>query len=168
MVVAGLDCSTTKSGVAIMSDGELQFYTLIDLHKEKDVIKRMSDMMLKLCEILDRYELDEVHIEKAIMKGGNVDTTQKLSYLSGAIMLYCAQKNIKFINPLPSQWRSKIGVQQSNKVKREVLKAEAIKAVKKEYGVIAGDDVSESILLARSAFDLPKLNITEDDLWEEN
>lgn len=168
MVVAGLDCSTTKSGASIISDGELQFYTLIDLHKEKDVTKRMNAMMLKLCEILDRYELDEVHIEKAIMKGGNVDTTQKLSYISGAIMLYCAQRNIKFVNPLPSQWRSKIGIQQSSKVKRETLKAEAIKAVKKEYGVVAGDDVCESILLARSAFDLPKLNITEDDLWEEN
>ena len=167
MVVAGLDCSTTKSGAAIMSDGELQFYTLIDLHKEKDVTKRMNAMMLKLCDILDKYELDEVHIEKAIMKGGNVDTTQKLSYLSGAIMLYCAKRNIKFVNSLPSQWRSKIGIQQGSKIKREVLKAEAIKAVEKEYNVVAGDDTCEAILLARSAFDLPKLNITEDDLWDE-
>lgn len=168
MVVAGLDCSTTKSGVTILLDGELQFYTLVDLHKEKDVIKRMNTMMLELCEILDQYELDEIHIEKAIMKGGNVDTTQKLSYISGAIMLYCAQRNIKFVNPLPSQWRSKIGIQQSSKIKREVLKAEAIKAVKDLYGIDVNDDVAESCLLARSAFDLPKLNITEDDLWEVN
>lgn len=166
MVVAGLDCSTVKSGVTIMSNGELQLCTLIDLHKEKDVMKRMSIMVIKLCEILDCYELDEVHIEKAIMKGGNVDTTQKLSYISGAMMLYCAQRNIRFVNPLPTQWRKKIGIQQSNKIKREVLKAEAIKAVKKEYGIDVGDDEAESCLLARSAFDLPILNITEDDLWE--
>lgn len=166
MVVAGLDCSTMKSGVSIMSNGELQFYTLVDFHKEKDVIKRMSAMVLNICDILDCYDIDEVHIEKAIMKGGNVDTTQKLSYLSGAIMLYCAQRGIRFVNPLPSQWRKKIGIQQSSKIKREVLKAEAIRAVKDEYGLNVGDDEAEAILLARSAFDLPKLNITADDLWE--
>lgn len=167
MVVAGLDCSTMKSGITIMINGELQFYTLIDLHKEKDVIKRIRTMMLELCKILDNYKIDEIHMEKAIMKGGNVDTTQKLSYLSGAIMLYCAQRDIEFVNPLPSQWRKKIGLQQSSKIKRDVLKAEAIKAVKDLYNIDVNDDVAESCLLARSAFDLPKLNITEDDLWGE-
>lgn len=165
MVVAGIDCSTMKSGLSIMSDGELQFYLLIDLHKEKDVIVRMRNMMVQICETLDQYKLDAVYMEKAIMKGGNVDTVQKLSYLSGAIMLYCAQKGIDFVNPPPAQWRGVVGIQQSSKIKRDVLKAEAIKAVKNEYGIDVGDDIAESCLLARSAFDLPKINMTEDDLW---
>ena len=164
MLVAGLDCSTNKSGISIMKDGELIFYTLIDLHKEKDVMKRIRNMLLQICEVLKQYDIDAVYMEKAFSKQ-NVDTTIKLANLSGGIILYCAQNDIEFNNPLPSEWRSRIGIEQSNKIKRDVLKAEAIKAVKNEYGIDVNDDVAESCLLARSAFNLPKINITEDDLW---
>ena len=164
MIVAGLDCSTNKSGISIMKDGELIFYTLIDLHKEKDVMKRIKNMLLQICEVLKQYDIDAVYMEKAFSKQ-NVDTTIKLANLSGGIILYCAQIDIEFNNPLPSEWRSQIGIEQSNKIKRDVLKAEAIKAVKNEYGIDVNDDVAESCLLARSAFNLPKIDITEDDLW---
>lgn len=164
MRIAGVDASTKCTGISIMNDGQLEHYVLIDLHNEKDVIKRMEMMMSKICEELDKHQLDKIYIEKCIFKGGNVDVTQKLSYLSGAMMLYCVQHNIEFNNPLPAAWRKKIGIEQSNKVKRDVLKAEAILAVKQEYGIDVGDDVAESLLLARSAFDLPKINISADDI----
>ena len=167
MIVAGIDGSTTKSGVAIMENGELKFYTLIDLHKEKDAMKRICKMQLKICELLDQYKLNEVYMEKAFNKS-NTDTTMKLANLAGGIMLHCAQNNIEFNHPLPSSWRAKIGLQQGKGVKREVLKDEAIAAVKREYSIDVNDDVAEAILIARSAFDLPKVNITEDDLWEMN
>lgn len=166
MWVAGIDASTNKSGVAIMCDGILEYYTLIDLHKEKDAMKRIRMMMQKICEVLSVYRLDKVYIEKSICKGGNVDTTKKLSYLSGGIMLYCAQNDIEFVNPLPSEWRRKIGLNQSSKIKRDELKEEAILTVKKEYGINVGDDESEAILIARSAFDLPCISISDDDLWD--
>ena len=165
MLIAGIDGSTTSTGVSIMEDGKLEFYTLIDLHKEKDAMKRIRNMLLKISEILDIYNLDAVYMEKSICKGGNVDTTQKLSYLAGGVMFYCAQNDIEFINPLPPEWRARIGIKQSNKIKRDVLKEEAIIAVKREYGIDVNDDVAESVLIARSAFDLPKINISEDDLW---
>ena len=79
-------------------------------------------------------------------------------------MLYCAKNNIEFNHPLPSEWRAKIGIKQSSKIKREVLKEEAIFVVKNEYGIDVNDDIAESILIARSAFNLPKVNISEDDL----
>jgi hypothetical protein len=104
-------------------------------------------------------------MEKSICKGGNVDTTQKLSYLAGGIMFYCAQNDIEFVNPLPSEWRKRIGLKQGSKVKREVLKAEAEYAVQQEYNLVVNNDVAEAILLARSAFDLPKIEVSEDDLW---
>ena len=168
MVVAGIDASTTATGVSIMKDGELKYHTLIAINsrKEKDAEKRIKTMLVKICEILDGYDIDAVYMEKAICKGGNVDTTIKLAYLSGGMSLYCIQKGIEFINPLPSMWRKTVGIAQGRGVKRDVQKAEAIKAVKDEYGFNVGDDVAESILICRSAFDLPKLNITEDDLWE--
>lgn len=164
MRVAGVDASTKMSGVAIMSDGVLERYLLIDLHKEKDAMKRIKTMMIRIADMLDKYQLDKVYMEKSICKGGNVDTTQKLSYLAGGIMFYCAQNDIEFVNPLPGEWRKKVGLKQSSKVKREELKAEAMYAVQQEYGLEVNDDISESILLARSAFDLPKIEIPEDFL----
>ena len=165
MVVAGIDGGTNSSGLCIMKDGELKFRTLIDLHKEKNAMKRIQNMLLKICEILDQYDVDAVYMEKSVLKT-NVDTVQKLANLAGGIMLYCAKNNIEFNHPLPSEWRAKIGIKQSNKIKREVLKEEAILAVKNEYGINVNDDVAEAILIARSAFDLPKINISENDLWE--
>lgn len=168
MLVAGIDASTTATGICLMEDGKLIYYTLIEIkpYKEKDAEKRIKTMLIKICEILNQYNADAVYMEKAICKGGNVDTTIKLAYLSGGISLYCMQKNIEFHNPLPSQWRKTVGISQGRGIKRDVQKAEAIKAVKDKYGIKVGDDIAESCLLARSAFDLPKINITEDDLWE--
>ena len=164
MVIAGLDCSTKMSGISIMKDGELIFHTLIDIHKEKDVMERIRHMLLEVCKVLDQYDIDAIYMEKAFSKS-NVDTTMKLANIAGGIMLYCAKNNIEFHHPLPSECRSKAGLQQGKGVKREVLKAEAILAVKQEYGIDVNDDVAESCLLARSAFDLPKIEIDEDDLW---
>lgn len=164
MVVAGIDGSTNSTGLSIIENGKLKFYTLIDLRKEKDAMKRIQNMLLKICEILDQYDIDAVYMEKSVLRS-NVDTVQKLANLAGGIMLYCAKNNIEFNHPLPSEWRARIGIKQSNKIKREVLKEEAILAVKNEYGIDVNDDISESILIARSAFNLPKINISEDDLW---
>lgn len=167
MVVAGIDASTTATGVGIMKDGELIYHTLIAINprKEPDAEKRIKTMLVRLCEILDKYDVDALYMEKAICKGGNVDVTIKLAYLSGGMSLYCIQKDIEFHNPNPPAWRKIVGLAQGRGVKREIQKAEAIKAVKDAYGVDEGDDVAEAICLARSAFDLPKFNITEDDLW---
>ena len=163
MRIAGIDGSTKNTGISITSDGKLEFYTLIDLHKEKDVMKRIRLMLLEIIKVLDMYELDAIYMEKSIDKK-NIDTMQKLSNLAGGMMLYCAQKDIEFIHPFPSEWRAKIGIKQSSKIKRDVLKAQAIIAVKKEYGIDVTDDEAEAVLIGRSAFDLPEIELSENDL----
>ena len=163
MLIVGIDGSTNSTGIAVMEDGELKFHTLIDLHKEKNAMKRIQNMLLKICEVLDQYDIDAIYMEKSVLKS-NVDTVQKLANLAGGIMLYCAQNNIEFNHPVPTEWRAKIGIIQSRKVKREVLKEEAILAVKKEYVLDVNDDIAEAILLTRSAFNLPKIELSEDDL----
>lgn len=167
MVVAGIDASTTATGVAIMQDGELIYYELIaiDSKKEKDAYKRIKEMLIRICAILDKYKIDKVYMEKAICKGGNVDITIKLAYLSGGMSLYCIQKDIEFNNPVPSTWRANVGIHTGRGIHRDEQKQAAIKAVKDWYEIDVGDDVAEATLLARSAFDLPKLNISDDDLW---
>ena len=163
MVVCGIDGSTNKTGVSIMKDGDLVFRTFIDLSEDKDTMRRTRNMLLNICEVLDQYPIDAVYMEKSMLKN-NISTVQLLANLAGGIMLYCAQNDIEFVHPLPSEWRKKIGIKQSKNIKREVLKEEAILAVKREYGINVNDDIAESILLARSAFDLPKIEISEDDL----
>jgi len=167
MLVAGIDASTKATGVSIMRDGELIYYKLISIDSKEvpDAYERIKKMFVQIGNIIDKYDIDAMYMEKAICKGGNVDVTIKLAYLSGGMYLYCAQNGIEFHNPLPTEWRKRVGVIQGRGVKRETQKEEAILAVKREYGINVNDDVAESILLARSAFDLPKIDISDDDLW---
>ena len=161
MVVAGIDASTTATGVSIMIDGKLIHHELItiDSKKEKDAYKRIKEMLIRICAILDQYQIDKVYMEKAICKGGNVDITIKLAYLSGGMSLYCIQKDIEFHNPVPAEWRASVGIPTGRGIHREDQKASAIKAVKIEYNLDLGDDEAEAICLARSAFGLPKFNL---------
>ena len=168
--VVGIDASTNKTGIAVFKDGKYVKHILIDCHKEKDAFKRIPMMANEICEYLNTvFDIDVIVMEKSILKT-NIDTVQKLSNLAGSIMLYAFQNNIKFEHPTPPEWRKKIGLEQSKKVKREVLKLEAIEAVKREYKIDTTDDEAESILLARSSFDLPKINIkvqdVEEDIWD--
>jgi Holliday junction resolvasome RuvABC endonuclease subunit len=163
MVVVGLDASTKATGLSIMNDGELVYYTLITIDSKKvpDAYERIKKMFVQICEILDKYDIDAMYMEKAICKGGNVDVTIKLAYLSGGMSLYCMQNDIEFHNPTPSMWRKVVGIKNGRGVLRDEQKAQAINAVKHWYGIDVGDDIAEATLLARSAFKLPKLQIEE-------
>lgn len=164
-VIVGIDASTNATGICYMKDSEYVGHTFIDCHKIKDAYERIPVMADKICKYLDSIGgIDVIIMEKSIFKGGNVDTTQKLSNIAGAIMLYAYQYGIEFRHPTPPMWRKSVGLSQSSKIKRSVLKEEAIMAVKQEYGLDVSDDEAESILLARSGFDLPKINITAEDV----
>ena len=162
MKIIGIDASTNKTGVAVFDNGLYVEHTLIDLHKIKDASERIPKMMLAICGYLDKHNVDKIIMEESIMTT-NISTVKMLASLAGAVMYYAVSHNIKFELTLPTHWRKKIGLSQSNKIKREVLKAEAISAVKQEYGMNLTDDECESILIARSGFDLPKIILTADD-----
>lgn len=161
MLICGIDASSNKTGIAIFQDGEYIEHTLIDLHKIKDPDKRIPKMMLEVCKYIKKHGADKIIMEKSMMKN-NIDTVQKLSNIAGAVMLYAATKNMEFQFVYPSEWRKKIGLQQSTQIKREVLKEEAVQAVKQAYGMDVTDDEAESILIARSGFDLPKIEVEID------
>lgn len=165
MRIVGIDASTNKTGVAIFQDGKYIEHTLIDLHKIKDSSQRIPKMMMTICGYLDKHKVDKIIMEESMLTT-NASTMKMLSNIAGAVMYYAASHDIEFEFALPTHWRKKIGLSQSNKIKRDVLKAEAIQAVKQEYGMDLTDDESEAILIARSGFDLPKIVITEDDLWD--
>lgn len=161
MKIAGVDASSNKTGIAIFENGEYIEHTLIDLHKIKDPDQRIPKMMVEICKYIKKHMPDKIIMEKSMMKN-NIDTVQKLSNIAGAVMLYAATKNIEFQHVYPSEWRKTIGLQQSTQIKREVLKEEAVQAVKKEYGIDVTDDEAEALLIARSGFDLPQITVEVD------
>lgn len=165
MRIIGIDASTNKTGIAVFEDGAYIKHTLIDLHKIKNSAERIPKMMTAICEYLDAHKVDKIIMEESML-ASNVATVKMLSNIAGAIMYYAASHGIEFQLDLPSAWRKRIGLAQGKTVKRDVLKAEAIAAVKKEYWMDVTDDEAESLLIARSGFDLPKIVVTEDDLWE--
>lgn len=163
MLIAGIDGSSNLTGISIFRDGQYIEHTLVDCHKIKDAEERLKKMACSICEYLDKFAVDKIIMEKSVLKT-NIAVVQLLSMLSGAVMLYAAQHNIEFENPVPTEWRKRIGLEQSKNVKREVLKQEAIFAVKREYGLSVTDDIAEAILIGRSGFDLPKLETCADDV----
>lgn len=163
MIIAGIDASSNKTGIAIFCDGQYVEHTLIDLHKIKDSTERIPKMMMAICGYLDEHKIDKIIMEESLMTN-NVATVKMLSNIAGAVMYYAASHGIEFQFDLPSAWRKRIGLTQGRAVKREVLKAEAIVAVQQEYGMNLTDDECEACLLARSGFDLPKIVIENDNL----
>lgn len=162
MKIIGIDASTNKTGIAIFQNGSYVEHTLIDLHKIKNANERIPQMMLAICNYLDLHKVDKIIMEESVMTT-NISTVKMLASIAGAVMYYAASRGIEFELTLPTHWRKKIGLSQSNKIKREVLKAEAIAAVKQEYKMDLTDDECESILIARSGFDLPKIVLVDDD-----
>lgn len=162
MRVIGIDASTNKTGIAVFQDGKYVTHTLIDLHKIKDSHERIPKMMIAICDCLDGHKVDKIIMEESMMTN-NISTVKMLSSIAGAVMYYATSHNIEFQLDLPSSWRKRIGLTQGRSVKRDVLKAEAIAAVKQEYKMDLTDDECESILIARSGFDLPKIILVDDD-----
>ena len=164
MIICGIDGSTNRTGIAVFCDGRYVNHTLVDLHKVKDINERIPKMISEICKYIDDVKPDKILMEETILSS-NTDTLKKLAYLAGGMMFYAHERGIEFDLVLPSKKKKKIGLQQSNKIKREVLKQESIQAVKQEYGLDVTDDEADAILVCRSGFDLPQIVITEDDLW---
>jgi Holliday junction resolvasome RuvABC endonuclease subunit len=156
MKIIGIDGATKNTGIALFEDGKYVEHKLISLDGDASV--RIPKMMMAICAYINKHKPDLVIMEKSLLTN-NVSTVQKLSNLAGAVMFFAYSKGIKFEHQYPTQWRAKIGLSQGAKVKKEVLKAESIAAVKQEYGLDVSDDVAEAILIARSGFDLPKIEI---------
>ena len=164
MVIAGIDASTKKTGIAIMNDGKYETHVLLDHHKETDVHKRIELMVRDIWDTLDKFQPDVVRMEESMMTT-NIDVVKKLSNLAGAVWTWCIMNQRPFVLILPTAWRKAIGLTQG-KTKRDALKVEAMLAVKQEYGLEVTDDAAEAILVARSGFDLPKIVLPEnDDGW---
>lgn len=155
MKVMGIDASTTCSGVAVIKDGELIYHDAINMKSNKNAEQRVRNMMSELGAMIKEYSPDAVYIEDSWNKQ-NIETTKMLSNVLGAVMYVCQECGCEFIKLLPSAWRSIAGIKMVGKngshLKRDELKQEAIKKVKKNYKIICGDDEAEAICIAEAGW----------------
>ena len=155
MVILACDLSTNNSGLAsISSDGKLNSYTNIDLHKNKDTENRIDQMIMEIDKYVNQVSPDICYVEDAWGGGSfrNVATTKKLTNIIGAVRHMCLQNGCKFKTIMPSAWRSAIGLDGGRSTKRDEFKQRSIEYVRKKYGIDAQEDAAEAICIATAAF----------------
>ena len=159
--ILAFDQSTKLSAFSYWVDGIYKESGYIDLHKIKDTSERVRAMGVELCKIITKYLPDKVVIEE-VAQQSNALTLKLLARIQGVIIGFCAAHNIDTYIVEPSKWRSKLSFTQGPKIKREELKAQAIKYVKDVYGLELSEDECEAICIGDAAH---KIFDFEDEIW---
>ena len=150
MKICGIDASTKKTGIALLEDGKLIEYRLIDYSREQDLDKRMREMCLSIDEVLDYYKPNLIICED-VWIGQNPDTAKTLARLGGAIYMWAILNEVHFKFVIPSTWRCAVGIDTGARDRKSKKKL-SIDKVKKDYGIEPGEDVCEAILIGTSGF----------------
>lgn len=148
--ILSFDQSTKISAYSIFIGGKYIEYGVIDLHKMKDTSERVRAMGVELCNTIEKYNPDKVVIEE-VAQQSNPMTLKLLARIQGVIIGFCAAHNIDTYIVEPSKWRSTLYFHQGAGVKREELKAQAIKYVKENYGLDATEDECEALCINEAA-----------------
>lgn len=160
--ILAFDQSTKLSAYSLWIDGEYKESGCIDLHKIKDTSERVRAMGVELCKITKKYSPDKVVIEE-VAQQSNALTLKLLARIQGIIIGFCAAHNIETYIIEPSKWRSKLEFHQGAGVKREELKKQAIRYVKKVYQLDLSEDECEAICINAAAHKIYSF----DDIWGE-
>lgn len=149
MKILAFDQATIKTGVAWFEDTTLKGFELIDFHRIKDVKQRQQLMILKMYEKIRECEPDVVVFEDVAMQR-SAGAVILLAQIQGSLLGYCLEHEIVGVIYKPTVWRKMLGFKQGSKVKRELLKKQAVEYAKKYYGVDAGEDVADAICLGHA------------------
>lgn len=144
--ILAFDQSTKLSAFSYWVDSEYKESGCIDLHKMKDTSERVRAMGVELCKTIEKYSPDKVVMEE-VAQQSNALTLKLLARIQGIIIGFCAAHNIETYIIEPSKWRSKLHFKLGSGVKREELKAQAIKYVKDVYGLDLSEDECEAICI---------------------
>lgn len=160
--VLAFDQSTKISAYSIFINDKYVDCGVIDLHKIKDTSERIRAMGVELGNIITKYHPQKVVIEE-VAQQSNPLTLKLLARIQGVIIGFCAAHNIETYIIEPSKWRSTLHFHQGSGVKREELKAQAIKYVKDIYGLDLSEDSCEAICINEAAHKIYKFS--DDDNW---
>jgi len=151
--MVSIDSSTTKSGIAIWENGDLNDYLLIDLSKNKNMDSRFKCMSERLFITLQKYAPNTIYIEETVVPC-NAQTQRFLTRLQGVVYAWCILNNCDFNTLRPTVWRKQLLFKQGSTVKRDNLKTQAIDYVKKIYNIEVEDNVAEAIGIGAAALKL--------------
>lgn len=149
MIIAGIDASTTCTGISYFKDNKLISYEKIDLKKMKNTELRMRDMFIGITTSLSKHKLDVIYYEDNYQKI-NPKTTKQLALLMGAIWGYCISNEIIIEPILPSEWRTILDINKP-KADRPEYKRRAIKYVKDNFELDVSDDEADAICIGVAA-----------------
>lgn len=140
-----LDTSSTKSGWAYFENAKYKESGVIDLSKYKGGSEdRLKEMCLNLLTILEKYKPDMIVIEK-LNVSRNMNAVRVLSKVIGAVYTYYIQNDsCSYFEVQPTQWRSRLGMQDGRK-KREELKKMSVEYVRDNLDIEVSDDEADAI-----------------------
>lgn len=147
-----IDSSTNKTGFAIWEDGKFIRSGLIDLSSNKDITKRLPEMMKQITTLLSDEKADLVYVEEMNVTR-NAQVARFLVRLQGAIQYWCAINGKWFETIQPTKWRKAIDLKGKSR-KREDMKQAAIDHVDTEFGLQANDDEAEAICIGQAVLKL--------------
>ena len=142
-IFISLDQSTKLTGYCVWRNGEYETSGLLDCQKT-DVLFRFDEMVKEIFKILDDYKPAVVYIEDTAMQQ-NAKVLKELSRLQGAIIGYCATREIDIHIIKPTEWRKELGFEQGRGIKRPELKQQCFKWVKENLGIEKSEDEVEAI-----------------------
>lgn len=154
MRLCGIDSSTTATGISLFEDGEYIEYKLITIDKKKFPTKwdRLNPMLIEISKVLNEYKPDVIYQENSY-KGNNVDNLKVLTNILGGIRFWSLENNCEYFQLLPSQWRSKLGLNKYE-AERPELKNITMEFVKEKYNIeVPQDDVSDCICVGLAGLD---------------
>ena len=148
MVTMAIDASSKSTGIAIFKDKDLIHYECITAGSTNPY-KRIKKMVQEISNLYQKYQVTNVIMEDVIPEDvrHNQQVFKILHYLQAAIVLELDNYNQKIEFFVSSEWRKRCGIKTGRTGTRETLKAAAQKLVKDNYGIVANDDICDSICI---------------------
>lgn len=145
-----IDSSTNATGYAFFINGVLKSCSTCDYSYIKNTQKRIDNMILFICEMIENEHPDIVVTELTVVNR-NAEAQRNLTMILGAIRYKCLELKIEYYSLRPTEWR-KLIKDKEEKIprKREELKKWSINKIKSIYNIeTTSDDLSDAILIGQ-------------------
>lgn len=145
-----IDSSTNTTGYAFFINGVLKSYSTCNYSYIKNTQKRIDNMILFICEMIENERPDIVVTELTVVNR-NAEAQRNLTMILGAIRYKCLELKIEYYSLRPTEWR-KLIKDKEEKIprKREELKKWSINKIKSIYNIeTTSDDLSDAILIGQ-------------------
>ncbi len=149
MMLLALDQASRTTGWSLFEGEKLKAEGKFTISPSLALGDRLAEFYMRLTELYDRYNFNEVAFEDIQLQAGNVKTYKMLAMIQAMVILWCFQNCVKYYILSPSHWRKTLkeacGVSWGRK--REEQKKAAIDFIKQKYGKDVSSDEADAICL---------------------